>query len=68
MLLYRYLVLGRNKVEGSFSVPNQFLEEKEPESDMFGPRTIDVVASDVKSASVVSQEWNALHLLESELR
>ena len=38
-----YLILGRNKVKGDFTVPNQLLlEEKESESDVFDPRTIRV--------------------------
>lgn len=64
-----HLILGRNMVEGDFTVPNQFLQEKESESDMFGPRTVGGVADDVKGASVVPEKWNAVELcLESELR
>lgn len=59
-------------VEGYFAVPHEFLQEKGTESDMVGPRvgprTIGGIASDVKSASVLSEEYNVVELLESEPR
>ena len=69
LLLYRPPGFGSEYGGVCFTVPNQFLQEKYSESDIFGPRAIGRVASDVKSASVVSEECHTVELIfESRLR
>ena len=53
---FGHLILSRNMVEGDFTVPDQFLQEEESESDTCDPCTVGEVADDVEGANVVPEK------------